>query len=93
MARKSNTTPVKYRAFTRRDIDSIPQFSRFDRDEIVAMKAVSAVLPFRVNNYVVEELIRWVTPLNNFFRTAAEPTTKAPGGRSWNTSPRPCSWG
>ena len=23
------------------------------------MKAVSAVLPFRVNNYVVEELIRW----------------------------------
>jgi KamA family protein len=28
-------------------------------DETLAMKAVSTVLPFKVNNYVVEELIRW----------------------------------
>jgi KamA family protein len=59
MRRKSRITPRKYRAYTRRDIDEIPQLRRLPRDEIIAMKAVSAVLPFRVNNYVLEELIRW----------------------------------
>jgi KamA family protein len=51
--------PRKYRAFTRKDIDRIPQLHCLDPDEIVAMKAVSAVLPFRVNEYIVEELIDW----------------------------------
>lgn len=49
----------KYRAYGRQDIDSVPQLRGLSPDEITAMKAVSAVLPFRVNNYVVEELIRW----------------------------------
>jgi len=51
--------PRRYRAFTRKDLDRIPGLrdrSDLDRD---AMRAVSWVLPFRVNDYVVEELIDW----------------------------------
>lgn len=49
----------RFKAFGRKDIDQIPQFRRLSLEEITAMKAVSAVLPFRVNNYVLEELIDW----------------------------------
>jgi L-lysine 2,3-aminomutase len=49
----------RYKVFMRRHIDQVPQLSRLSKRERDAMKAVSAVLPFRVNNYVVEELIDW----------------------------------
>lgn len=49
----------KFKVYTRRDIDSLPELSRLSRGQRLDMKAVSAVLPFRVNNYVVEELIDW----------------------------------
>jgi len=45
--------------YTRRHIDQIPQLEALSPSELTSMKAVSAVLPFRVNNYVVEELIDW----------------------------------
>ncbi|MHC5209232.1 MAG: KamA family radical SAM protein [Planctomycetota bacterium] len=37
----------------------MPELERLPEDVRTDMRAVSAVLPFRVNNYVVEELIRW----------------------------------
>ncbi|MDJ0660064.1 MAG: hypothetical protein QNJ42_11325 [Crocosphaera sp.] len=37
----------------------LPQIQQLPQDEILAMKAVAQVLPFRTNNYVVEELINW----------------------------------
>jgi L-lysine 2,3-aminomutase len=49
----------RYRALVRSDIDRIDQLRRLAPSEREAMKAVSAVLPFRVNAYVVDELIRW----------------------------------
>ena len=49
----------KFKVFTRRDLERIPQLQRFSSEEIVAMKAVTWVLPFRVNSYVVDELIDW----------------------------------
>jgi KamA family protein len=49
----------RFKMFTRRHIDQIPQLARLSPSDLNAMKAVSAVLPFRVNNYVVEELIDW----------------------------------
>jgi L-lysine 2,3-aminomutase len=49
----------RYRAYTRADIDRIAELRRLSPAELTEMKAVSAVLPFRVNRYVVEELIRW----------------------------------
>jgi KamA family protein len=37
----------------------IPQLQALPESERVAMSAVSAVLPFRVNQYVLDELINW----------------------------------
>ena len=49
----------KYKVLTRKDLDTIPQLQALSPERREAMKAVSAVLPFRVNNYVVEDLIDW----------------------------------
>ena len=48
-----------YRLYHRKHIDSIPQLGDLSEFERNTMKAVAAVLPFRVNNYVVEDLIDW----------------------------------
>ncbi len=54
-----NPEYTKCQFFTRKDIDQIPQLARLGARELTEMKAVSAVLPFRVNRYLVEELIDW----------------------------------
>jgi hypothetical protein len=50
---------TKFKAYSLRQIDSIPQFQNLSSMERTAMKAVASVLPFRVNNYVIEQLIDW----------------------------------
>ena len=52
---KANMT--KFKANTRRDLPRIAKKLRFNRDQLTDMQAVSAVLPFRVNDYVIEHLI------------------------------------
>ncbi|MBX3461933.1 MAG: lysine 2,3-aminomutase [Planctomycetes bacterium] len=59
MPKKIVVAPRPFRVFTRRDLDRIPQLQRFGNDELLAMKAVANVLPFRVNEYVCDELIDW----------------------------------
>lgn len=49
----------RYRALGRRHLDRIPQLEAIDSDQRVTLEAVSAVLPFRVNQYVIDELIDW----------------------------------
>ncbi|KPK80273.1 MAG: lysine 2,3-aminomutase [Gemmatimonas sp. SM23_52] len=49
----------RYRAYTRRDIGRLPQLQALSVQERTAMEAVAAVLPFRVNDYIVDELIDW----------------------------------
>ena len=49
----------RFRAYGRKHIDRLPALRRLSRDQVVALKAVSAVLPFRVNDYVLDELIDW----------------------------------
>jgi KamA family protein len=51
--------PRQFKVFSRQQLDAIPQIQAMSAEQRLAMKAVSAVLPFRVNNYVVEELIDW----------------------------------
>lgn len=51
--------PQRYRAFTDRDLDAIPQLARLDAETRFEMKVVASVLPFRVNEYVLESLIDW----------------------------------
>ncbi len=53
------SAPRRYRAVGRAQLDRIPQLERLNGDQRVALEAVSAVLPFRVNDYVVSELIDW----------------------------------
>jgi KamA family protein len=42
-----------------RDLSKVPQFKKIPKDDLFATKVVSHVLPFRTNNYIVEELINW----------------------------------
>jgi KamA family protein len=49
----------RFKVFTQRDLDRIPQLRRLPAQTRFEMQAVSAVLPFRVNEYVIEELIDW----------------------------------
>jgi L-lysine 2,3-aminomutase len=59
MAAATRIEGRSYRSYVRSDLARIPQLKRLSDDQRVEMQAVSAVLPFRTNPYVVEELIRW----------------------------------
>ena len=52
-------TPKKMKFYALKDIDRIPQLQMLSEEERFAIKVVSNVLPFRANNYVVDELIDW----------------------------------
>lgn len=43
----------------RRSIDQIPQLQAIDAEQRLAIRALSYVLPFRTNNYVLDHLIDW----------------------------------
>ena len=49
----------KFKVFGFKHLDRIPQLARLPEEQRAAMKAVAAVLPFRVNEYVIDELIDW----------------------------------
>lgn len=49
----------RYRAFGRNQIGKIPGVGRLTRDQRLSLLAVSAVLPFKVNEYVARDLIDW----------------------------------
>lgn len=51
--------PKKMKFYGLKDIDRIPQLQMLSKEERFVIKVVSNVLPFRSNNYVVEELIDW----------------------------------
>ncbi|MEA1990979.1 MAG: lysine 2,3-aminomutase [Thermodesulfobacteriota bacterium] len=45
--------------FSARQFDQIPQIAKLPHDMRFAMQVVAKVLPFRVNQYVIEDLIDW----------------------------------
>ncbi len=49
----------KYKAVTRENIRKFAVWSRLSTDLQEAIQVVSAVLPFRANTYVIDELIDW----------------------------------
>ncbi len=51
--------PRKMIFYSLRNLDKIPQVQLLSEEERFNIEVVSSVLPFRVNNYVVEELIDW----------------------------------
>lgn len=58
---KVESPPKKMKFYSLRDLteDKLPALTNLSADEKFALKTVSHVLPFRVNNYVVDELIDW----------------------------------
>ncbi|MBN1931333.1 MAG: lysine 2,3-aminomutase [Desulfobacterales bacterium] len=54
-----NIIPKNYELLSHKNINKIGQLNNISSDFIAKIKAVSMVLPFRVNNYVIEELIDW----------------------------------
>lgn len=54
----SGTAP-KYRAYSLNNFSEIPQVQRLSDEQQFAIKVVAQVLPFKTNNYVVDELIDW----------------------------------
>ena len=48
---------TKFKASTRRALPKIAEKLKLNADQIIDMQAVSAVLPFRVNDYVIDNLI------------------------------------
>jgi KamA family protein len=59
MDQPSVTAPPRYRALGRQHLDRLPHLQGLSNDQRLALEAVSAVLPFRVNSYVLDELIDW----------------------------------
>lgn len=51
--------PKRARFYTAGNIDKLPQFRNLSEQQKFDIKVVSSVLPFRTNNYVVDELIDW----------------------------------
>ncbi len=51
--------PRRMRFYSARDIERLPQLQSLTPDDRLAMRVVARVFPFRVNNYVVEDLIDW----------------------------------
>lgn len=48
-----------YRAYDVRTFESLPQVQALSEEQRFAIKVVGQVLPFKVNQYVVDELIDW----------------------------------
>ena len=49
----------RFKVFTQRDLDKIEQLADLPEQTRFEMRVVSSVLPFRVNAYVIGELIDW----------------------------------
>jgi len=53
------SAPEKFKVYTERQLTKIRQLDRLPADDRFAMRVVSTILPFRVNQYVIDELIDW----------------------------------
>jgi len=53
------TAHTRYQVYTERHIDQIPALQRLTEEQRFTMRVVAQVLPFRVNQYVIDELIDW----------------------------------
>ena len=50
---------MKYQVYARHNLDKIPHIGRLNQEQVQSIRIVSEVLPFKTNNYVVNELIDW----------------------------------
>ncbi len=57
--RNTPDTAIKYRTYSINNFRKIPQMERVSEEHKRAIEVVGNVLPFKANNYVVDELIDW----------------------------------
>lgn len=50
---------MRYQAYTLYNFKTIPQIGNLSKEEILNIEVVGHILPFKTNNYVVDELIDW----------------------------------
>lgn len=50
---------MKLQTFSLQNYRCIPEISKLSAEKLEAIEVISRVLPFKTNNYVVEELINW----------------------------------
>lgn len=50
---------MKYQAFLPHNLDKLPQSALLTAAQLEEIKVISAVLPFKTNNYVTDQLIDW----------------------------------
>ncbi len=55
----TNVEPSRYKVYTERQLEQIPQLAKLSEEQRFEMHVVANVLPFRVNQYVIDELIDW----------------------------------
>lgn len=53
------TRNTRFQVYTERQLDQIAPLRRLSEEQRFAMRVVAQVLPFRVNQYVIDELIDW----------------------------------
>ncbi len=59
-SRRLSAAPAEsFRVYTQRDLDRIEPLRHLPEETRFEMKVVASVLPFRVNQYVIDELIDW----------------------------------
>jgi KamA family protein len=70
----------QFRVYTEQHLDLIPQLARLPEEQRFAIQVVANVLPFRVNQYVIDELIEWDRVPNDplFQLTFPQPEMLAP---------------
>jgi KamA family protein len=54
-----DTAPLRYRAVTAASVQRHPVWERLDADQRRALVVVSQVLPFKANEYVIDQLVDW----------------------------------
>jgi len=51
--------PKRLKFYGIKDLENLPQLKKLSEEDRFSIKVAAHVLPFRTNNYVVEELINW----------------------------------
>ncbi|MBE9487696.1 MAG: lysine 2,3-aminomutase [Bacteroidetes bacterium] len=76
---------MKYNSFTLHNFKSIPQISKLTDEQIEAIEIVGRVLPFKCNNYVVDNLIDWDNIPNDPIYTLTFPRKEMLSETAYNT--------
>lgn len=68
MKKQNAETSPKYQSYTLQNFRKIPQIQQLSPEKLFEIEVVGNILPFKANNYVVEELIQWdKVPNDPFF--------------------------